>query len=204
MNFLSKIKFIFKRPKVVIVTGEGQACAAEAIRKVLKRAPNKILIIEADFPPSDNRHLTGLIKKSSLPILVVTHTGDIPWEKTKEIIKLAKILPPHGFLILNSDDETTREVKTESNARSLTFGFQEEADFRASDVKLNTGVNFKINYKGNIVPVWLEKLFSKKQVYSALAAAGVGVVFDLNLVEISQALKDYQGLPESELALRSP
>jgi len=139
-----------------------------------------------------------------LPILVVTHIGDIPFdkdffagprEKTKEIIKLAKILPAQGFLILNFDDETAREIKTETIAHSLTFGFQEGADFRASDIKLNTGVNFKINYKGNIVPVWLEKLFGKEQIYSALAAASCGVIFDLNLVEISQALKVYQGLP---------
>ncbi|GAI57101.1 unnamed protein product, partial [marine sediment metagenome] len=117
-----------------------------------------------------------------------------------------------GFLILNFDDETAREIKTETIAHSLTFGFQEGADFQASDIKyqtsegseggkegkaifdLNTGVNFKINYKGNIVPVWLEKLFGKEQIYSALAAVGVGVIFDLNLVEISQALKNYQGL----------
>lgn len=202
INIFNKIKFILKRPKVVIVAGEGRACTAEAIREVLKHDKNKILVIETELLKIDD--FKFLVKKSSLPILVVTHIGDIPFdkdffagprEKTKEIIKLAKILPTRGFLILNFDDETAREIKTESNAHSLTFGFQEGADFQASDIKLNTGVNFKINYKRNIVPVWLEKLFGKEQIYSALAAAGIGVIFDLNLVEISQALKNYQGLP---------
>ena len=209
MNIFDKLKFIFKRPKVVIVTGEGRACAAEAIRKVLKQDKNKILIIEAEPQKVDD--LEFLVKKSSLPILVVTHIGDIPVdkdffagprEKTKEIIKLAKILPAQGFLILNFDDETVREIKDTNPPTTpshiLTFGFQEGADFLASDIILNTGTNFKINYKGNIVPVWLEKLFGKEQIYSALAAAGVGVIFDLNLVEISQSfqsLKNYQSLP---------
>jgi len=203
MNIFDKLKFIFKRPKVVIVTGEGRACAAEAIRKVLKQDKNKILIIEAEPQKVDD--LEFLVKKSSLPILVVTHIGDIPdipEEKTKEIIKLAKILPAQGFLILNFDDETVREIKDTNPSTTpshiLTFGFQEGADFLASDIILNTGTNFKINYKGNIVPVWLEKLFGKEQIYSALAAAGVGVIFDLNLVEISQSfqsLKNYQSLP---------
>ena len=209
MNIFDKLKFIFKRPKVVIVTGEGRACAAEAIRKVLKQDKNKILIIEAEPQKVDD--LEFLVKKSSLPILVVTHIGDIPVdkdffagprEKTKEIIKLAKILPTQGFLILNFDDETVREIKDTNPSTTpshiLTFGFQEGADFLASDIILNTGTNFKINYKGNIVPVWLEKLFGKEQIYSALAAAGVGVIFDLNLVEISQSfqsLKNYQSLP---------
>ena len=222
INFLSKLKFILKRPKVVIVAGEGRACAAEAIRKVLRQNKNKILIIETELQKVDN--LEFLIKKSSLPILVVTHIGDIPFdrdffagprEKTKEIIKLAKILPTQGFLILNFDDETVREIKDKNPSLThiYTFGFQEGADFRATDVKyqapggsegrkedetlfdLNTGINFKINYKGNIVPIWLEKLFGKEQIYSALSAAGVGVIFDLNLVEISQSLKNYQSLP---------
>ncbi len=202
MNLINKIKFILKRPKVVIVAGQGRACAAEAIREVSKQDKNEVLIIEAELQKIDD--LEFLVKKSSLPILVVTHIDDIPFdkdfftgdrEKTIEIRKLAKILPAQGFLILNFDDETTREIKTGCSAHSLTFGFQDGADFQASDIKLNTGVNFKINYKGNIVPVWLEKLFGKEQIYSALAAAGVGVIFDLNLVEISQALKNYQGLP---------
>jgi len=202
MKIFNKIKFILKKPKVVIVAGEGQACTAETIRKILKQDKNEILVVETEFQQLDD--LEFLVKKSSLPILVVTHIGDIPFdkdffagdrEKTIEIRKLAKILPAQGFLILNFDDETAREIKTESRAHSLTFGFQEGADFQASDIKLNTGTNFKINYKGNIVPVWLEKLFGKEQIYSALAATGVGVIFDLNLVEISQALKNYQSLP---------
>lgn len=201
-SIFNKLNFIWKRPKVVIVAGEGKVCTAEAIRKVLKQVKNKILVIEAELQQLDD--LEFLIKKSSLPILVVTHIDDIPFdkdffagsrEKTKEIIKLAKILPAQGYLILNFDDETAREIKTESSAHSLTFGFQEGADLRASDIKLNTGTNFKINYRGNIVPIWLEKLFGKEQIYGALAAVGVGVIFDLNLVEISQALKNYQSLP---------
>lgn len=203
-KIFNKIKFILKRPKVVIVVGEGRACAAETIRKVLRQVKNKILVIETELQRLDD--LEFLIKKSSLPILVATHIGDIPFDrdffagdrgKTIEIRKLAKILPAQGFLILNFDDETVREIK-DSNPPTphvYTFGFQDGADFRASDIKLNAGINFKINYKGNIVPIWLEKLFGKEQIYSALAAAGVGVIFDLNLVEISQALKNYQSLP---------
>ena len=45
------------------------------------------------------------------------------------------------------------------------------------------------------MPVWLEGIFGKEQIYSALAAVCVGEILDLNLVEISQALKDYNSLP---------
>jgi len=220
MNFLSKLIFLLKRPRVIIVGGKGSACATEAIFQVLKQYfrtekiskdrkltildifKNEVLILEVD---SESVSLARfLIKKSSLPVLVVTHVGEIPFdcdffagekEKTIQAYKLAKKLPAQGYLILNFDDETVREIKFESVAHSLTFGLQEGADFQVTDIKLNRGTNFKINYRGNIVPIWLEKLFGKEQIYSAQAAVCTGVIFNLNLVEISQALKSYQSLP---------
>jgi len=205
MSLLNKLKFIFRKPKVVIVTGNGRACAREAIFQVLKpyfKIGNEILIFDTDL--ADFEEFKFLIKNSSLPILVVTQVGDVPFdkeffageiEKTTEIRKLAKTLPAYGYLILNFDDETVREIKGETNLKEITFGFQALSDFRATDVMLNRGTNFKLNYKGNIVPIWLEGLFGKEQVYSALAAAVTGTLSGLNLVEISQALKDYQSLP---------
>jgi len=104
-------------------------------------------------------------------------------------------MPARGYLVLNFDDETVREIKDETNLKETTFGFQENADFRATDIKLDTGTNFKVNYRGNIVPIWLDGLFGKEQIYAALATASVGSIFNLNLVAISQALKKYQSLP---------
>ncbi|MDO8559330.1 MAG: cyanophycin synthetase, partial [bacterium] len=46
-----------------------------------------------------------------------------------------------------------------------------------------------------IVPCWLENLFGKDNIYAALAASAVGLALGLNLVEVSQALKDFKGLP---------
>ena len=68
----------------------------------------------------------------------------------------------------------------------------EESKFSSSPfaaARENGGTNFKINYQGKIVPFWLESS-SKEQIYSVLAAVAVGVVSGLNLVEISQSLKE--------------
>lgn len=224
MNLFSKFLFLLKRPQVIIVTGNGRACAAQALFQVLRQhfkvkkitkfpqelqfrhiLRNEILILETELlnfsAPAEKFNF--LFKKSKLPILLITHLGEIPPDKTffaapkeksREIINLTKILPPQGYLILNFDDETVREINDLTNAFTLSFGFQEKADLRASDIHINSGTNFKINYQGNIVPIWLENLFGKEQIYSALAAASVGVIFDINLVEISQALKNYNGL----------
>jgi len=207
LNWLKKIHFLFKKPKVIIVTGEGRKSTKEAIVTVLKpkfKIGKEIIIKETSLEKKGEREeILFLIKNSSLPILVVTHVGDIPpeknffagdLEKVIEIKKIAKLLPHFGFLILNFDDETVREIKDETNLNELTFGIQKLADFVATDIKLNFGINFKVNYKGSIVPFWLERTFGKEQIYSALAAIAVGSVLDLNLVEISQNLKNYTPL----------
>lgn len=198
MNFLERLLFILNKPKVVIVAGKTGQTARAAILQVLKshfQVGKEVLIYEADLIKDE---INFFVKNSSLPILVATNVGEIPFDKDSfagekdkgdEIKKIVKILPPQGFLVLNFDDETVREIKNGNQARFLTFGFQEKADLRASDIVLNGGVNFKINYKGNIVPIWLDGAFSKEKIYSALAAASCGEILGLNLVEISQAFK---------------
>jgi UDP-N-acetylmuramyl pentapeptide synthase len=202
---MNKFSFFFKRPKVVVVAGNGRACAKEAIFQILKphfRVGKEILLLDAD------KKCEFFLKRSNLPILVVTHVGEYHTDKelfaeepaaVSEAEKLAAVLPKRGFLILNFDDETVRELKNHTPTHSLTFGFGTKADIRATDVVLthlpDIGINFKINYQGNTVPIWLEKTFGKEQVYSALAAAVTGELLDLNLVEISEALKTYRSLP---------
>ena len=96
-----------------------------------------------------------------------------------------------NYLILNFDDTGIRKPREKESLRILTFGFKEGADFRATDLKQNGGVNFKVNYRGNIVPIWFKEPAGQKEIYSVLTAIAVGIIFDLNLVEISQALKEY-------------
>lgn len=192
MNFFSKIRFYFKKPKVILVTGKGQEAAARAIYQVLKqhfRVGKDVLIFESELKePLEFKKVKFWLKKSPLPILVMTHIEGIH-PNTRQ---LSKLMPAQGFLVFNSDEEGLRELKAVSSAQCLTFGFQEKADFYASDIKLNGGVNLKINFKGNIVPVWLDGIFSREHIYTSLAAAVVGASLGLNLVEISQALKNYQ------------
>ena len=233
MNIFKKLIFLIKRPCIILVTGKGCFSASEAIFQVLNpyfkarkisnnklplvKDKNEILIFEnelADSQSDENiEELIFLFKKSQLPILAVTHIGEIPSdknlfaclaesrragkrEKTSLIRKIVKTLPDYGFLILNSDDETAREIKKESSASSLTYGFQKGADFQATDININLdGTNFKINHQGNIVPFWLNKLFGKELIYSALAGICLGTIKKINLVDMSQTLKSYKSLP---------
>jgi len=194
---------IWKKPKIIFVLGESRKKTAETIQSVLGqhfRIGKEILIFEIDLKsPQELKKIKNLIKKSDLPIIIATNTGDISQENIffagdkngiDTIKEQVKLLLPEGLFIANSDDESLRELIKECPVKYLTFGFSESADFMASDVKTNGGINFKINYRGNIVPVWLEKNGGKEIIYIALVAAAIGTNLDMNLVEISQTLKN--------------
>jgi len=205
-SIFNKLKSFWKKPKVVIVTGNGRKTAFEAISHLLKKyfeVNKNILVFETNLKdPQEFRKLQILAKKSELPTLVITHIGEIPTDKLSfngseteisEIRDFLKIFSQfkRRYLVLNFDDDTVRNFKKENPVNSLTFGFQEGADFMCSDIKMNGGTNFKINYDGKTVPFWIEKALAKEQIYSILSAAAVGTILNLNLVEISETLKNW-------------
>ncbi len=211
LSFFQKLRFFFKRPPVVVVVGKGRKTAAKAAVSVLAPHFNlgrEIMVFESGLENGrEERRLKFLMKRSKLPLLIITHFGEYHPEKgvfaseKSEVLKaswLAKSLSPQGFLLLNFDDETVRDIKEESKAHPLYFGFGARANIRATDLVLTDvprfGTNFKVNYEGSIVPVWLENLFGKENIYASLAAVGAGKVLGLNLVETSAALKTYQGI----------
>jgi len=188
INFLKKIHFQIKNPPVIIMANEeSRSFTSEIIGKFLNTSERKAPVFEITSQKS--KDINFLIKHSSLPILIVDDAKEK--ERIAEIRSLIKKIPKKGYLVLNFDDETIRELKKEKSVNQLTFGFQEGADFRATDVKVNGGTNFKVGYRGNIVPFWLKDISGEERIYSVLSGAAVGAIFGLNLIEVSQSLKDY-------------
>jgi UDP-N-acetylmuramyl pentapeptide synthase len=208
-SLFEKIRFVVKKPRVIVIAGEGRKTALEAVYAVLGghfKMGKEVLIYNIDS--RELKDIRFFLLKSKFSVLLVSHIGEYHPEKeffsgeiakTKKIIDLVKILPLKSRLILNYDDETSRNIENQSRVRTLTFGLGFNANLRASDIMLtqspNIGINFKINFQGKTVPVWLERILGKENIYAALAAASVGEIFGLNLVEISSALSHYYGLP---------
>lgn len=128
----------------------------------------------------------------------------------KKIIKEKESILTHlakgGFAILNGDDENVKSLKEKIKCESLTYGFNSDVDVRAIELDINNsiisgkkasikGINFKVQYKGTIVPIFLPNALGKQHIYAALAAIAVGVANGLNLVEISEGLRKYKVAP---------
>lgn len=211
MNLLTKINLFFKKPKVVVVTGNNSALTTEAIYQTLAKKlkarkvstqnipfvdKDEILVIESKI--KELKSLSFLAKSSHSPILVLNHLGEVSPDSifftsdkkdTDEILKFINLLPGNSQLVLNFDDEITRGIKNLTDLKLVTFGFGEGADFMASDIKYNHTTNFKLNYQGNTVPIWLDFNAQKEQLYSLVSAIAVTTILNLNLVEVSEVLK---------------
>ena len=180
----------------------------------------KFLVLElAAAKPGDIDYLINIIKPQ---IGVVTAVGDIPVHVefyaspqavAKEKARLIEQLPSDGLAVLNHDDQTVLDMKENSHAKVLTFGFSNLADIWASDISYFVtshsesskgdqigGLSFKINSGGTFIPIRINQLLGVHQIYGILAATAVGLHFGMNLVDISGALESIE-LPRGRMNL---
>ncbi|MCX6730106.1 MAG: UDP-N-acetylmuramoyl-tripeptide--D-alanyl-D-alanine ligase [Candidatus Portnoybacteria bacterium] len=179
-----------------------------------------MLLVKVNYPdflvlemgadkPGDIKYLLDFVKHK---IGVVTTVGDIPvhvefFESPEKVAEekmtLVEKLDKDGIAVLNYDDERVRKMANSTDAKIMTFGLNEKADIKATNYELKllfekenvSELNFKLDFKGSSVPAKLINVLGTQHLYSALAAATVGIVFNMNLVEISQAIKEIVPLP---------
>jgi len=168
----------------------------------------EILILEygADRPGDIFR----LMRIAQPDIGIVTAIGDVPVhvefysgpeQVAREKARLIERLMPGSFAVLNHDDDMVDPLRDHTRARVMTYGFDEGADLRIvrfenrSEDGIPAGVSFKFEHEGSSVPVRIDGVFGKTTAYAAAAAACVGLIFNINLVTISEALADYVPAP---------
>ncbi|MFA6273821.1 MAG: Mur ligase family protein [Candidatus Paceibacterota bacterium] len=120
----------------------------------------------------------------------------------KEKAGLIKTLKKDGLLILNADDKTVLELKTKTKNRIVTYGFSEDADVRGSeenilysDFGLPQGIIFRVDESGNSLPVIIEGVFGRNHVYASLAALALSSGLKFNMLNATNALKNYDVPP---------
>jgi UDP-N-acetylmuramoyl-tripeptide--D-alanyl-D-alanine ligase len=158
--------------------------------------------------PNDIEYLLSFVKHK---VGVVTAMGEIPvhvefFDNPEEIAaekeKLVRYLDKEGIAILNYDDERVKKMGEKIDAKVITYGLNEKADVKATNYELKidnnenlSELNFKLDFKGSSVPAKLINVLGVQHLYSALAAAAVGIIFNMNLIEISEAIKKIQPMP---------
>jgi len=169
----------------------------------------RILILEmAADHPGDIDYLLKIVKPEigTLTSIGPTH---LKFFKSVENVfeekkKLIEALPINGWAILNKDDGMVSSLERRVKSKVLTFGLSEEATIRAIEIVLGqelnggapkiNGLQFKVKYKGSLVPISLPNIISYSSIYAIEAAIAVGLSFNLNLLQIANYLSSYKNL----------
>ncbi len=166
---------------------------------ILKMTPNIdkcILEMGIEYPGEMDFYLS-LIKPKTAIVTKISYAhsqflGDLS-SIAMEKGKLLEELPADGVAILNWDDLETRKLSEKCKGTVVYFGTDPQncnvwaANFKIENFKtifeLNLGVErVKVEYK----------LLGKHQVYPALAAAALGIVYDIPLTKIKLALESIE------------
>lgn len=157
----------------------------------------------------------GDIKKNVLPwlktdVVIITRFPDKPvhvefFGSVDNIVEeksaLIDTLKDNGVLILNHDDEKVYSLHLKSKAKTISFGMNENATYKSSfpmyiyktenDIKVPTGINFKLEYNGNTFPVTLPNVLSFHNVSQALSVLACANILGCDLFASVKALMDY-------------
>lgn len=173
----------------------------------------RIMILEMGIDrPGDMEYLSGIVK-CRIGIETMIGPAHLQYFGTVDrIIKEKEILLNHllpgGWAVVNYDNIHTRQMAAGIKHKSISYGLDAKADVRAQEADFSymegslQGISFKLAYNGSFVPVLLPGALSSAAVYAALAGACVGIIYGMNLVEISQALREFI-LPPGRMRLIS-
>ncbi len=178
--------------------------------RVMVKSKNypEVLILEygADRPGD----ILRLMRVARPDIGMVTAVGDVPVhvefyagpeDVAREKARLIERLLPGSFAVLNHDDDMVDALRDHTRGRVMTYGFNEGADLRIGRLEnrvaedIPVGISFKLEYEGSSVPIRIDGVFGEASAYAAAAAACVGLIFDMNLVAVSEALVEYVPAP---------
>ncbi|MDD3487192.1 MAG: UDP-N-acetylmuramoyl-tripeptide--D-alanyl-D-alanine ligase [Candidatus Moranbacteria bacterium] len=172
----------------------------------------EILVLEMGADrPGDIKYLVDFLHPEA-GVVTAVGISHLEFFKDKKSIareksQLVRTLGKNGVAILNWDDKEIRKMAEKVKARKISFGFSEDADVRASDIffgyektadgmggSMNKirGVSFKLSYQGTTIPMRLLHSVGRPQISAVLAAAAVGIGFNMNLVQIAAAIRDFR------------
>ncbi|MBM3860607.1 MAG: UDP-N-acetylmuramoyl-L-alanyl-D-glutamate--2,6-diaminopimelate ligase [Verrucomicrobia bacterium] len=101
-----------------------------------------------------------------------------------------------SYAVLNADDRWVNELRGRTRATIVSVGIEHFADIRASDIRANGDIKFRLGIakKREDVIVRLKTL-GRHQIYNALQAAAIGYMQGMDLDEIREGLESVQYPP---------
>lgn len=166
----------------------------------------EVLVLEMGVDqPGDMDYLLSIAKPDVAVLTRIAESHLMNFENVnhigKEKGKLIEALKESGFAVLNADDERVMLQAARTQAKVISYGLSPTASLSADNIRLLQesgqidGLSFKLNYDGTSIPVRLPHIIARHHLSAVLAAAAVGTVLRMNLVDIASALTESRTLP---------
>jgi len=166
-----------------------------------------ILILEMGADrPGDVQYLVEIAPCKVGVFTYVSHAHTEFFKTIKKIAQEKRVIVSHlsedAFAVVNFDNPLVME-NAKTKAETITFGFKEGADLRATDINLiedettgwPIGLNFKINFNGSTVPVFIPDVIAEHLIPSVLVGLAVGHIFGLNMIDAAAVLRQFKPMP---------
>lgn len=206
MNIFFNFIFYIKKPALMVVFSKSESNIinllpiamhrlilneniSSRIKSSFSSLKNKVFLIEIVNNILSLKKISFLLKRSSIPILII-NDKNLDWE-------LIRNISSKGFIIVNT--EIARMLKKEGIEETLIneVGFNDRSELWASDLNIGDETNFKINYRGDSVPFWIERKLNNDEIIEILLVVRAGMILGMNLVQISKNLKIHPKLSKS-------
>ncbi|MFH1782692.1 MAG: UDP-N-acetylmuramate--L-alanine ligase [Candidatus Omnitrophota bacterium] len=101
----------------------------------------------------------------------------------------------YGCSLVCIDDKNLREIAASASKRVLSYGFSEDADIRATNVKLLGlgGSEFDLILKGKLLGAIKISLIGEHNILNSLAAIGLSMDLGVDFSSIKEAIVDFKG-----------
>lgn len=175
----------------------------------------ELIIFKSDYPkclilevgadhPGDIQSISKWLRTD---IVIITKIGDVPvhveyFPSPEDVVKekayLIDSLKPDGTLVLFADDKKVVALSQNIKQSVMTFGISEMATVTASNItaiyddnRMPEGITFKINFKGNSIPLKIKGILGQQQAYPILAAVTVGTIRNKNITSIIDSFENH-------------
>lgn len=110
-------------------------------------------------------------------------------------VKFLEKIPKKGYAVLCHDDANIRRLMPGLSCRFRTYGLEPEADYRATDIRLNQSkTTFKVTRDGKPLGEATLQVPGLHNVYNALATIAVGLEIGLDFESVAAGLGAFNGV----------
>ena len=185
--------------KYRVLKTEGNFNNAIGVPLTLLRLSRTHEIAVVEMGTGTPGEMLRLVEIAQPDVAVVTNVGPTHLEFFGSIDEVAaekRILAQAASLaVLNADDPLAAKMRDVADGKTVLFGVDRSADVLADEIgqDQNSGLEFTLTASEGRTSVHLA-LLGRHNVYNALAAASVGILFHVSLDEIKKALELYRGM----------